>query len=190
MGLAQAEPQLVLEETQTAQPVARGTHHNWRGGERPYGEQSLLSQLIGPQSKRGGGRCSPVLGSGFTALWHWRLLGRCDKHGELAARQLLQLHQGCGLRLLLLWVDLKQEGKKGDIQTVGIEQGWGSRRWHLPGKHSHREGGNGPRFCQGPGDRQGMSEEQEDSMSVRPVVCAAQATCCLTPGAPASLHVR
>ena len=35
-----------------------------------------------------------------------------------------------------------------------------------------------------------MSEEQEDSMSVRPVVCAAQATCCLTPGAPASPHVR
>lgn len=153
MGLAQAEPRLVLEETRTAQPVARGTHHNWRGGERPYGEQLVLSQLIRPQSKRGGGRYSPVLRSGFTALWRWRLLGRRDKHGELTARQLLQLHQGRGLRLLLLWVDLKQDGKKGDIQTVGTEQGQRSRRRHLPGKHSHGEAGNGPRLCQGPGDK-------------------------------------
>ena len=53
MGLAQAEPRLVLEETQTAQPVARGTHHNWRGGEAIWRAVGTKSADRASEQERG-----------------------------------------------------------------------------------------------------------------------------------------
>lgn len=52
-GLAQAEPQAALQETQTAQPVALGTHHSWRSRERPRQEQSVLASPWGLGTSEG-----------------------------------------------------------------------------------------------------------------------------------------
>lgn len=88
----------------------------------------VLSQQSRPQEQGAGGTHQ------YTEEWiHCPLASaprERDKHGELTARQLLQLW-GVGSRLLLLWVDLKQDGKKGDIQIVGTERGQGSRKRHL-----------------------------------------------------------
>lgn len=166
---ARAAPRVALEATQTAQPEVQGSRRSWRGREGHPQEQSALSQPVGPGNMCRDKGLSPVLRCRFTALWRRGLLRRCDEDSELTSRQLLQLHQGGWLRLLLLWVDLERDDKRVSVKTVGTEQGQGLQERASPRKAHPRGRSCGPQLHQGPGHRAwGRSEECEDSMSVRP----------------------
>lgn len=52
-GLAQAGPQAALEETQTAQPVALGTHRSWRGREKQHQGSQYRVKQVGLDHVRG-----------------------------------------------------------------------------------------------------------------------------------------